>query len=395
MRDYSFATKRKAGTVAGRSSPWMPLEGSSQAVALEVLLHGPLSRSELARRVNLSHASLSRLTKPLLSSGLLVEGAAAPSPNGLGRPKQPLDVVENAHHFLGVKVTGDRVHAALTTMRARVVSRYSEPLPDHDVATVVGLVHDLVARARREVEDVAGLGISVGGQVRDGSVVTHATFLQWQDIPLAEHLAKATGLPVVVENDVTALTEAERWFGAGRHTDTFTVVTVGAGVGYGLVAHGRLVTSEDAGIGLVGHTMVAPGGPRCAAGHSGCAGAVLSSDAICAAVATATGRWVGIEEILRRAAAGEEVPGRAVRDAARALGRLIGTAASFSLSSTVVLGGETVGLAQIARDAVDAGIRDVRHDEAHPVTLEIRGVGFEEWARAAAVVAVQAFVAGE
>ncbi|WP_388008364.1 ROK family protein [Georgenia deserti] len=377
-----------------RISPWMPLEGSGQAVALEVLLHGPLSRAELARRMGLSHASLSRLTKPLVASGLLVEDATAAHRGGMGRPKQPLDVVEEAHHFLGVKVTGDRAYGVVTTMRARTVSRSVVELPDHTVDGVVRVIGDLAERARAEVPELAGIGISVGGLVRDAAVVEQATFLQWTDVPLGAQVRAATGLPVVVENDVTALTEAERWFGAGRHAETFTVLTIGAGVGYGLVAHGRLVTSSDAGLGLVGHTMVAPGGPRCGAGHSGCAGAVLSSDAIAGAVASATGRWTGIDQVLEQAASGEVACVRAVTDAARALGRLIGTAASFSHSPTVVLGGETVAVAQLAREAVDAGIADVRHDEAEAVRLEVRGAGFDEWARAAAVVAVQAFVTG-
>ncbi|GAA4426609.1 ROK family transcriptional regulator [Georgenia halophila] len=376
------------------ASPWMPLEGSSQAVALEVLLHGPLSRSELARRVHLSHASLSRLTKPLVSSGLLVEGMSSPRPAGMGRPKQPLDVVEDAHHFLGVKLTGDRAHAVVTTMRARVVGQASAPLPDHGVPSVVELVQRLAAEADEEVGNLAGIGVSVGGLVSDGAVVEHATFLEWEDVQLADVLAERTGLPVVVENDVTALTEAERWFGAGRDRETFTVLTIGAGIGYGLVSHGRLVTSGDAGLGPVGHALVAPGGPRCGAGHSGCAAAVLTAHALSAAVATATGRWLRTDEILRLAREGDAVARRVVGDAGRALGRLVGTAASFSLSSTVVLSGEEVGLADAAHDAVRAGIREVRHPMAEPVTIETRSAGFDEWARGAAVVAIQAFVTG-
>jgi len=83
------------------SSAWKPLEGSAQAIALEVLVYGPLARSELARRVGLSQASLTRLANPLVASGLLVEVEAASDGTRMGRPTRPLDIVPTSHHFVG------------------------------------------------------------------------------------------------------------------------------------------------------------------------------------------------------------------------------------------------------------------------------------------------------
>ncbi len=88
-----------------------------------------------------------------------------------------------------------------------------------------------------------------------------APFLDWTDIELGAMLETATGLPVVIDNDLTAFTEYERWFGAGRNADRFAVITLGAGVGYGLVAGGEVVADDDAGIGLVGHWPLDPFGP--------------------------------------------------------------------------------------------------------------------------------------
>src|SRR5687768_5594242 len=79
---------------------WVPVAGSARDVALEVLLHGPLSRSELARRLGLSPGSVSRLTKPLLDAGMLVE-AGVKREARIGRPSLPLDVVESSRHFVG------------------------------------------------------------------------------------------------------------------------------------------------------------------------------------------------------------------------------------------------------------------------------------------------------
>ena len=82
---------------------------------------------------------------------------------------------------------------------------------------------------------LAGIGIGVGGLVEHQAVVGESPFLLWRDVPLAGLVEERTGLPVVVENDVAALVEAETWFGAGRGLDRFVVLTIGAGLGYGLV----------------------------------------------------------------------------------------------------------------------------------------------------------------
>src|SRR4051812_27656672 len=91
---------------------WPPLSPGERAVAIEVLVHGPLSRTELARRLGLSAGSLTRLTKPLIESGLLVEVAEAgvPAEARQGRPSTPLDVVADSWSFLGFKITEDMVY---------------------------------------------------------------------------------------------------------------------------------------------------------------------------------------------------------------------------------------------------------------------------------------------
>jgi DNA-binding transcriptional ArsR family regulator len=83
---------------------WMPPTDRSLAVVLEVLIHGPLSRTEIARRLDLSQPSLTRLSAPLLDAGLLVE-AGERSDGRAGRPSRPLDVIAGSRHFVGLKLT--------------------------------------------------------------------------------------------------------------------------------------------------------------------------------------------------------------------------------------------------------------------------------------------------
>lgn len=369
---------------------WTPVGGSTQDVALEVLLHGPLSRTELARRLDLSQASLSRLTKPLLQDGLLVEGTSTRDP-ATGRPAVPLDIVPSSHHFVGTKVTGDDVHAVLVDLRGTVLASARAALTDHRPRRVVDVVAALVDEVRASTA-LTGLGIGLGGHSPDRRSVAVAPFLEWADVPLARLVEDATGTATVVENDVVALTTAEHWFGEGRGLRSLAVLTVGAGVGYGLVQHGRLVTHRDTGIGLVGHYPLDTNGAVCRTGHRGCATAMLTMPSLTAQAGVALGRPVAYPELLALARTGEPAARLLVDDAGRALGRLVAAVANLTMVERVVLTGEGVELAEVARHALEDGIARDRDPRASPVDVVVRPGDFTQWARGAAVVAIQEFV---
>ncbi|MFD8304676.1 ROK family protein [Streptomyces sp. NPDC059690] len=378
------------------AASWLPLSAGERSVAIEVLVNGPLSRTELARRLDLSAGSLTRLTKPLIESGLLVEVAEAGAPPEVrqGRPSQPLDVVAESRSFIGFKITEDMVYGVVTTLRSDIVARHDRPLTTHDPAEVA----DVLAEMTRELASVhprlAGIGIGVGGLVEGRSVVGESPFLCWRDVPLAGLVEERTGLPVVVENDVAALVEAETWFGAGRGLDRFVVLTIGAGIGYGLVLGGKRVpnAAEDRGFGR--YWIIDPHGPLTPTGERGSAVSLLTIPNIRYQVAAATGQDLAYEEILARAAAGEPMPARVIDEAARALGVLVAQISNFVMPQKILLAGEGVGLMDVAGDTVRRTIRARRHPHAAPVDVETKVSDFHKWARGAAVLAIQVLVLG-
>jgi len=375
---------------------WRPLSPGERAVAIEVLLAGPLSRTELARRLDLSAGSVTRLTKPLIETGLLVEVPEAGEvlETRQGRPSQPLDVVAESRSFLGFKITEDMVYGVVTSLRSDIVARHDRPLTTHDPAEVVELLGEMTEQLAARHPRLAGVGIGVGGLVEDRSVVGESPFLGWRDVPLAELVGRRTGLPVVVENDVAALVEAETWFGAGRGLDRFVVLTIGAGIGYGLVLGGRRVpyAEEDRGFGR--HWILDPYGPLTPDGERGSAVSLLTIPNIRYQVRAATGRDHTWEEILDAAAAGEPMPARVIEEAARALGTLVAQIANFVLPQKILLAGEGVGLMEVAGDTVTRTMRGRRHPLAAPVALETKVSDFHDWARGAAVLAIQVLVLG-
>lgn len=379
-----------------RAASWLPLSPGERTVAIEVLVHGPLSRSEIARRLNLSAGSLTRLTKPLIESGLLT-GAAEPGEEAevrQGRPSQPLDIVADSRAFIGFKITEDMVHGVVTTLRSEVTARLDRPLVTHDPAEVADLLREMTDEFARALPAPAGIGIGVGGRVEKRSVVVESAFLGWTDVPLAALVEERTGLPVVVENDVAALVEAETWFGAGRGLDCFAVLTIGAGIGYGLVLGGRRVPSAEDGRGVGSRWMVNPQGPLTPDGERGSAVSLLTVPSIRYQVRAATGRDATYEEILARAAAGEPLPARVVEEAARALGVLVAQIANFAMPQKILLAGEGVGLVDVAGRIVEETVLAHRHPLADPVPLETKVADFHDWARGAAVLAIQVLVLG-
>ncbi len=377
--------------------PWTPDTGASRSVALQVLINGPLSRSDIARRLDLSAGSLTRLSTPLIASGLLVEvddRDGKPDARA-GRPSRPLDVVPSSQHFIGMKLTGTDLLAVVTDLRANVIRSSSKALnsrePDAVAAQIAGIALELAAT----VPSVTALGVGIGGLVFDHSVVQSAPFLEWSEVPLGSMLEGLTGIPTVVDNDVVAFTELEHWFGAGRNATRFAVLTLGAGIGYGLVMHDEIVVDHDSGIGLVGHWPLDPFGPICPAGHRGCARSMLTVSAVSQAVSAAIGREVGYDEALDLAEAGEPAARRVVDDAGRGLGRLLAAMANLTVPERIILGGEGVRLVECAADAIAEGLSNDRDPRARvPDLLTTPGDNLE-WCRGAAVMAIQRYVLGK
>ena len=362
-------------------------------MALEVLLNGPISRAEIARRLDLSPGSLTRLSTPLIDSGLLIE-VEERAEGRAGRPSRPLDVVVDSQHFIGMKLTGDEVVGVTTDLRANVLASASVSLSSREPDAVAKVISKLAKELAEHVPSVTALGVGIGGLVEAHTVVTSAPFLGWANVPLGSMLENLTGIPTVIENDVTAFTELEHWFGAGSGLDRFAVLTLGVGVGYGLVIHDDIVVDSDSGIGLVGHWPLDPFGPLCPSGHRGCARSVLTQEAISGAVSTVLNRQVSYEEALGLAEEGEPAARRVVDDAGRGLGRLLAAIANLTAPERIILGGEGVGLVDVAEEAIQEGIQMDRDPRARKLDLVTTPGDNTEWCRGAAVIAIQRYVLG-
>jgi len=370
-------------------APFPALSEASRSVLVDLLVHGPASRADLARRSGLSPASLTRITRSFVDAGLVSESETT-STKRTGRPSQPMDVNVDQAHLVGIKLSAGQLNLVTTDLRAKLLTERTVPLPATDPRSVVATIAEVVDAEHATDPSICAVGVSLAGPVSPRSEIVHTSpFLEWSDVPLVAMIRERTGLPAVVENDVRALTAAEHWFGAAAGCSDFVLVTIGVGVGCGIVVDDRLVDGGNGGSGQVGHLPVTEWGPLCERGHRGCVRSYLSSTSISGQVSAAVGRTVDYEEVLAMAGDAQPVARRVVEEAGRALGTVIGTVATVTAPAKVIVSGEGVALAAMVMDITRECARKVQHWTLPEVPIEMAKFTFTEWARGAAVIALR------
>lgn len=187
---------------------------------------------------------------------------------------------------IGVDLGGTNLKLALLDGENQIVARWTSPTggaEGHDavIARMVAGVQELSAAAAGV--EVAGIGVGVPGMVDMATGVTGDLPNlpgRWTGVPVGPVLAAATGLPVALLNDAKAFTLAEHRLGAAAGTDTALFVTVGTGIGGGVIARGRVLFGLGGAAGEIGHLIVQPEGPRCSCGNLGCVETLASGPAI-------------------------------------------------------------------------------------------------------------------
>jgi glucokinase len=171
---------------------------------------------------------------------------------------------------IGVDVGGTKIAAGVVDEQGLIGARALRHTPALSADATAEAICDAVAElvASHAVEAV---GIGAAGFVSsDRSTVLFAPNVAWRDEPLGARVSEVVGLPVVVENDANAAAWAEFVFGAAREVDDMVCITVGTGIGGGIVIDGELLRGAHGVATEVGHMRVVPGGHRCGCGARGC-----------------------------------------------------------------------------------------------------------------------------
>ena len=185
---------------------------------------------------------------------------------------------------IGVDIGGTKIAAGVVDVDGALIATARRETPATDPNLIEDQVADVVAELRRD-HDVDGVGVAAAGFVDSArGVVLFAPNLAWRDEPMMGDLQRRIGLPVTLENDANAATWGEFRFGAARDADDMVMLTVGTGLGGGIVADGRLLRGAHGIGGELGHVRIVPEGRRCGCGNRGCweqyaSGSVLQREA--------------------------------------------------------------------------------------------------------------------
>lgn len=239
-----------------------------------VRLKAPATRAEIARLTGLTAPAVSSIVTDLIRAGFVSElGRRSPS---RGQPPIELAINPSGAYTLGLHLDYNVLKGVLVNLEGSVLTELSldheAPSPDEALSMLIGAHRRLTEAAGVPQGKILGIGlVTVGPQsVHSGRVIRPPHFAGWDVVPLKAPLAKATALPVFLDNNATAAAIGEFWYGAGRARRDFLYVYMGLGVGGGLFLGGRVHRGVSLNAGEFGHLAVEADGLPCACGSHGC-----------------------------------------------------------------------------------------------------------------------------
>jgi N-acetylglucosamine repressor len=366
---------------------------------------GPLSRTDIARRSGLSLGAISGLTGELLTSGFIREVGEGESKGG--RPPVLLALNPHAGFVVGIKLAEQSIVAAVTDLEAAVVHWRIDRAnglrePRTAIEAIIQSVETTLEESNIPRSKVMGIGIGLAGVIdSEEALCSYSPILGWRHVQLAEPIEHRLHLLVHIENDVNTLTMAEQWFGAGRGLPHFLVVTIGRGIGMGVVANGQFYRGAIGGTGEFGHICLQPGGPRCECGKTGCLEALAADPAIVRmareaveagkqtilAQAAQQGEQLTFDHVAQGARQGDVVALEILTEAGHWLGLGLSHLVNLFNPQLIVLSGEGTRTGDARIESAHQVMREHIFDGLDKdVELIVKPMGEEAWARGAACV---------
>jgi N-acetylglucosamine repressor len=330
-----------------------------------IVERGPISRTDLAKHSGLPAATITRIVSNFLAASLVSEMPSEQSSGG--RRPVLLQINPSSGYAVGVKLREDSMTIAACDLQCTIKHTLEQPItgeaePYRVVNAIVEGVKRCLEEAGIDIRQVMGVGVGLSGLVDSAKgICRYSAILDWHDVELGAALEYKLRLPVRIDNDVNTLAVAERHFGAGRDADNFLLVTVGRGIGLGIVVGGEIYRGTHWGAGEFGHMTVdtSADASLCNCGKRGCLEAIASDYGILRA---ATGRDPGhhvedtIGTLLDRARAGDAPTQAIFAQAGKTLGVAIANLINIFDPASVLLSGEGLQAGDLFLESLQATI---------------------------------------
>lgn len=295
----------------------------------------PLSRADISATIGLNKATVSSLVSELIDSRLVTE--IGPGVSSGGRKPTLLLFNKNAGYAVGIDIRVSDLLAVLVDLEGNVIEERTFPLADVSSNYVIEqlqlCIAELVSQAPLSPYGLIGIGIGVPGLVNERGDVVSAPNLGWENVSLASPLADHFNVSVHIDNEANAGATSEKLFGAGRDSNNLIYVSIGVGIGAGMMISDELYRGISNFSGEVGHMTIVENGPICRCGNEGCWETLASEKALLKQAAELWGNSgnetssISLSFILDKAENGDE--------AARELFRSIGYHLGIGLSNLI------------------------------------------------------------
>lgn len=324
--------------------------------------NGPLSRAQLADRLEVPRPRLLGELDRMVAAGRVVEAGPAASRGGR---RSTLVQLDPGVRFAAVDLGASSVDIEITDGALAPVASCSEPAdirsgPVAVLGRVSELLREMAGQGHYKRLDAIGIGLPGPVSFREGVPVSPPIMVGWNRFPVRDTLAREHGCPVVVDNDVNVMSLGEQHSGVAKTVDHLLFVKIGSGIGSGMQHHGRIYRGAEGCAGDIGHVQVEAesDGPVCSCGNTGCleayfGGVALARDATAAAV---SGQSPALAERLAErgvltaldvaecADGGDNTSVNLVRAGGHRVGQVLATLVSFMNPSMIVIGGGLTGL---------------------------------------------------
>jgi N-acetylglucosamine repressor len=363
-RDFHIATRTTSREINRR-------------IALNLIReHQPISRADLARRMNVTRGVASVLVQELIDQGVIYEGATGEVARG--RKPTFLHIRTQDRLAIAVDVRFSKTYLMLCDFAGRQLALEVSDT----IFSIPEFIKDLSSRIQRILKTQGaeaiceGIGVVVPGMVdyRTGRILNAPT-LGWREVDIRENLSAATGLPVEIENAARACSLAHMWIDKGEaaSTQSFVYISVSDGVGVGVVVNGELVRGHNHIAGEFGHMPLSLDGPRCMCGATGCWEAYISNLATLSryfgwnlsnlspkTLHDAEQNSFTVLDLIDRARSGDAKAVAAIQATARFLGLGLATIINVLNPDSVYLAGEVT----TAWDVIETSVREALTERA-------------------------------
>ena len=282
---------------------------------------------------------------------------------------------KSERYAVGVDLGGTNVKVGIVSQEGKIIKKFSLETfanigPDEVIAQIKKGIGQILTGNKLKIR---GIGIGSPGVVspKKGIVENPPNFPGWNKINLGKILDKEFGINIHVENDANAAAIGEMIFGAGRKLDSFIMVTLGTGVGGGIIFKGKLFRGEYGAAGEIGHVSVDLNGPKCNCGSIGCVEAYVGNHYLVKRIKNELNehRESKIWELLKNdlnfltpllideaATAGDEYAQSVIKNIGLYLGAALASAANALDISTFIIGGGVAGFGKPLFDSIQQTI---------------------------------------